>query len=82
MGEQAIIPEEIDEEAASQLAINPMTVRGILHVLQIPEGEYLLQSAAGSALGRQLIQMSKHYGVKTINVVRRQEQREELSRLG
>ena len=79
---QAIIPKEMDEEAASQLAINPMTVRGILHVLQIPEGEYLLQSAAGSALGRQLIQMAKHYSIRTINVIRRQEQREELLRLG
>ena len=59
-----------------------MTVRGMLDVLDIPRGEWLLQSAAGSVLGRQVIQMAKHFGIRTINVVRREAQKEELLQLG
>ena len=56
--------------------------RGLFDVLDIPKGEFLLQSAAGSVLGRQIIQFAKHYGIRTINVVRREEQKKELLDLG
>ena len=62
--------------------VNPMTVRGFFDVLKVPKDEYLLQSAAGSVLGRMVIQMAKHFDVKTINVVRREEQKEELLHVG
>ena len=62
--------------------INPMTVYGMLREHQIPKGEYLLQTAATSVLGRQMIALAKHYGVHTINVVRRKEAVEELKSLG
>ncbi|KAH9552828.1 hypothetical protein CY35_09G087300 [Sphagnum magellanicum] len=55
---------------------------GILTDLKVPKGEYVLQTAAGSVLGRQLIQLAKHWGIKTINIVRRAEQKEELKALG
>lgn len=54
----------------------------MLDVLAVPAGEYLLQSAAGSVLGRQMIQLCLHRGIKTINLVRRAEQAEELKALG
>jgi NADPH2:quinone reductase len=41
-----------------------------------------LQTAAGSALGRMVIRLAKLDGFRTINVVRRREQAEELLRLG
>lgn len=50
--------------------------------LAVPKGEWLLQTAAGSVLGRQVIQLAKHYGVKTINVVRRKDAVAELKELG
>ncbi len=46
------------------------------------QGEYLLQGAAGSTLGKMLIQYCKTKGIKTINVVRRQAQVQELEDLG
>lgn len=46
------------------------------------QGKYLIQGAAGSVLGRMLIQYAKHIGIKTINIVRRQEQIQELKDLG
>lgn len=58
------------------------TVYGFLEVLRIPPGEYLLQSAAGSVLGRQLIALAKHRGIRTIDLVRRPEQKQELLDLG
>ena len=53
-----------------------------IHVLQIPAGAWLLQTAAGSALGRMVIRLGKQYGFRTINVVRRREQAEELLKEG
>lgn len=78
----AAVPQELSDETASQIYVNPLTVRGFFDVLDIPKEEWLLQSAAGSVLGRQVIQFAKHYGVRTINVVRREEQIKELVDLG
>ncbi len=76
------VPDSISDEAAAQFVVNPWTVYGILTDLKVPKGEYVLQTAAGSVLGRQLIQLAKHWGIKTINIVRRAEQKEELKALG
>ena len=59
-----------------------VTAYGFLETLRVPRGEYLLQGAAGSTLGRQLIALAKERGVKTINVVRRKEQVQELLDMG
>ncbi|KAH9559493.1 hypothetical protein CY35_06G062300 [Sphagnum magellanicum] len=77
-----VVPDSISDVAAAQFVINPWTVYGMLSDLKIPKGEYVLQTAAGSALGRQLIKLAKHWGIKTINVVRRKEQKAELKALG
>ena len=51
-------------------------------VLAIPPGAWLLQSAAGGELGKMVIRLGKKYGFRTLNVVRRREQVEELKTLG
>ena len=58
------------------------TAYGFLEVLQVPEGNFLLQAAAGSTLGRLLIALAKARGVRTINLVRRHAQVQELLDLG
>eukprot|EP00850_Spirogloea_muscicola_P017020 SM000142S00534 [mRNA] locus=s142:245589:247190:+ [translate_table: standard] len=45
-------------------------------------GEYLVQTAANSALGRQLITLASVAGIKTINVVRKDTYVDELKKLG
>src|SRR5262249_59615370 len=45
-------------------------------------GAWLLQTAAGSALGRMVIRLGKRKGFRSINVVRRREQGDELLREG
>ena len=76
------VAQGLSEESACQFWGNPMTARGFFDTLNIPQGEWLLQSAAGSVLGRLVIQMAIHFGVKTINVVRRAEQKQELLETG
>jgi NADPH:quinone reductase-like Zn-dependent oxidoreductase len=44
--------------------------------------EWLLQTAAGSTVGRLVIQLARHLGIPTINVVRRRDAVEEIKALG
>jgi NADPH:quinone reductase-like Zn-dependent oxidoreductase len=70
-------------EQAAMFFVNPATAYVMTRrVLNVPAGEWLLQTAAGSALGRMVIRLGKRYGFKTLNVVRRREQVPELQILG
>ena len=77
------MPDDIPDEQAAMFIVNPLTaVAMVRSVLRVPPGEYLLQSAAGSALGQMVIRLGRRFGFKTINVVRRAEQAEQLRQLG
>jgi NADPH:quinone reductase len=77
------VPEDLPDEQVASFLINPASAIVMLrHVLAIPQGEWLLQSAAGSELGRMIIRLAKHDGIRTINIVRRRESVAELERLG
>jgi NADPH:quinone reductase-like Zn-dependent oxidoreductase len=77
------VPKELSDEQAATFFINPATALVLTrHILQVPAGAWLLQTAAGSALGRMIIRLGQRYGFRTLNVVRRREQSEELLRLG
>lgn len=78
-----IIPEGLKDESAAQLIVNPMTAWILtMEELNLQDGQWLLQTAAGSTLGRLVIQLAKLKGFKTINLVRRREQVQELLDLG
>jgi NADPH:quinone reductase len=77
------VPHDIPDDQAAAYFVNPATVLAIVrHILGVRRGEWLLQSAAGSTLGRMVIALGKHDGFKTLNVVRRHEAIEELKKLG
>jgi NADPH:quinone reductase-like Zn-dependent oxidoreductase len=89
--EYAIIPakqarpiaDDLSDEQAATFFVNPATVLAMVrHVLAVPKGAWLLQSAAGSTLGRMIIKLGRHDGFKTLNVVRRKEAIDELKALG
>lgn len=89
--EYAVIPakqarpvsSDISDDQVASFFVNPATVLALIkHVLEVPRGETLLQSAAGSSLGKMIIRYCKHEGIRTINVVRRREAMAELSALG
>ena len=73
---------QIDRSVKYSPQINPVTAYGFLEVIQVPEGKYLLQQAANSVLGKELISMAQKRGTKTINLVRRHEVVDELKQLG
>jgi NADPH:quinone reductase-like Zn-dependent oxidoreductase len=77
------VPDDLPDEQIACMLINPASaVLMLRHVLAVPRGEWLLQSAATSELGRMMIKLAKHDGVRTVNVVRRREAVAELKRLG
>lgn len=77
------VPPEINPVQASMLKINPMTGWRLLHdYVKLNRGDWLIQNAANSALGRAVIQIARELGFKTVSVVRREELIEELEQLG
>lgn len=76
------VPDAVSDESAAQFIINPVSVWAMLDVLGLQAGDWLLQSAAGSAVGRLTIQLAKQRGIRTVNLVRRAEQVQELLDLG
>jgi NADPH:quinone reductase len=82
---QDLIPvaADVPDEQAASFVINPASAILMLHhVLAVPRGEWLLQSAAGSQIGRMMIRLAKRADIKTINIVRRRESVAELEQLG
>jgi NADPH2:quinone reductase len=77
------VPDDIPDEQAAAYFVNPATVLAMArHVLRVKKGDWLLQSAAGSTLGKMMIKLGHHDGFKTLNVVRRREAIDEIKALG
>ena len=77
------VPKDLPDDQVASFFVNPATALAMVrHVLAVPKGAWLLQSAAGSTLGRMIIKLGKHDGFRTINVVRRPEAVDELKRVG
>ncbi len=82
-GEAIPLPAGLDLKQAAMLRINPATAQLLLedHVALNP-GDWVIQNVANSAVGRHLIVIAKARGVRTINVVRRDDVEGELKGLG
>ncbi len=77
------VPDDLPDDQVAAFFVNPATaIIMTQHVLHISRGSWLLQTAAGSALGRMVIRLGKAAGFRTINVVRRKELAGELKQLG
>ncbi len=77
------VPDGVPDESAAQLLVNPVSAWVmVVEELALGPGEWLLQTAAGSTLGRVILQIAKLRGVRTICAVRRREQVDELKALG
>src|SRR5215469_8483202 len=77
------LPAGLDLAQAAMLRINPPTALLLLedHVALKP-GDWVIQDVANSAVGRHLIVLANARGVKTVNVVRRDDVAAELRDLG
>src|SRR2546428_12239022 len=77
--ELVAVPPEIDPVHAAMLKINPMTAWRLLHdYVNLNRGDWLIQNAANSAAGHAVIQIAHDLGMRTVNVVRREELIDEL----
>jgi trans-2-enoyl-CoA reductase len=77
--ELVVVPDGIEPVQAAMLKINPLTAWRLLHdYVDLQKGDWLIQNAANSAAGRDVIQIAHELGYKTVNVVRRAELVEEL----
>ncbi len=77
------VPPALSDQTAAQLLVNPFTAYAMLtDELPLAPGDWLLQTAASSALGRMVVQLARVRGIRTINVVRRKGSGDELLALG
>ena len=73
------ISSDIPRDVAAMLTINPATAyRMLMDFVPLKHGDWIVQNAANSAVGRFVIQIARHKGWRTVNVVRRRELIEEL----
>ena len=77
-----VIP-AIPHQQAAMLKVNPLTALCLLeNFVDLSPGDFIIQNAANSGVGQCVIQIAKILGVKTINLVRREELVPELTELG
>lgn len=77
------VPNEVDDFTACQFVVNGLTAYVLISKLyNFEAGEWGLQTAAGSTVGRAVIQIAKLKGINLINLVRREAQAEELRAMG
>ncbi|QDU60121.1 Quinone oxidoreductase 1 [Planctomycetes bacterium Pan216] len=77
------LPGSLPLDQAATFFVNPAAAYVMTRkVLGMGNGKWLLQTAAGSTLGRMVIRLGRRFGFRTINVIRRSEQADELRRLG
>ena len=74
---------DADPLQLSMLGINPVTAYLLLsQYVSLMPGDWLGQTAANSAMGQYIIKFAKLAGVKTLNVVRREEAADQVQNVG
>ncbi len=77
------LPADVDPQQLAMLTINPPTAGLLLsEFADLAPGDWVVQNAANSGVGRAVIALAKARGFKTINLVRRSELIGELKALG
>ena len=76
-------PEGVGAAKLAMATLNPLCAASLLDaIVKLEPGDWIVQNAAGSALGRWIIELAKQRGVKTVNVVRRASDIDALRALG
>jgi NADPH:quinone reductase-like Zn-dependent oxidoreductase len=85
--ERAVVPEgdavtvdgSADPLQLAMIGVNPMTARLVLSdYSELKADAWVLQNSANSAVGRYLVDLARLAGLRTINIVRREEAAEQL----
>jgi len=77
------VPDGLDDPAAATSYMNPLTAWALTRSSHnLKEGDWLLQTAAASSVGKLVLQLAQQGRFKTINVIRRREQETIIRNLG
>lgn len=77
------LPQDVDVHQLAMFGINPATAYLMLkEYVELQPGEWVIQNAANSAVGRSVIVVTKMLGLRTVNIVRREELIDELTAVG
>jgi len=72
----------VSYEIGASGIINPVTAVAFLEIIKEGKHKAVVQTAAASQLGRMMIKLFQKEGIKTINIVRKEEQKKLLEDLG
>jgi len=82
-GSVIVLPGELDRFQSAMLTVNPATAWRMLHdFVKLEPGDWIVQNAANSGVGRSVIQLARALGWKSLNVVRRESLAGELQAAG
>ncbi len=77
------LPEAVDVLQLAMLKVNPATALLMLReYVELTPGDWVIQDAANSGVGANLIRLAKSGGIKTVNVVRREALIEPMRAIG
>lgn len=77
------VPDSLDDLQAAMFWVNPATAWRMMHDFEkLEPGDWIIQNAATSAVGKLVIQFASQLGIKTANLVRSPESAEGLLKLG
>ncbi|GAB4250490.1 MAG: zinc-binding dehydrogenase [Candidatus Methylacidiphilales bacterium] len=78
-----VLPDKLPPDQAAMIYVNPLTAWRMLHdFVPLQRGDWIVQNAANSGVGRCVIQLAKTLGLRTCNLVRRPELIPDLLMLG
>ncbi|MEM1045761.1 MAG: zinc-dependent alcohol dehydrogenase family protein [Pseudomonadota bacterium] len=76
------LPPDLSLDQAAMLKANPATAEAMLTLAPLEAGDWVMQNAANSAVGRNVIIAARARGLRTVNVVRRPDPVTDLEALG
>lgn len=78
---RALPPGDVNQFA--MMGVNPPTAYLLLtDIVKLPRGSWIIQNGANSGVGRAVVAIAKSLGLKTVNIVRREEVIAEVKGLG
>ena len=80
--ELVVMPSDIDPKQLSMFGINAASSLLLLQSANLKAGDWFIQNAANSAMGKLIITFARRQGLKSINIVRREDVFAELTGLG
>lgn len=81
-GTISVLDQDLPVENAASFFVNPMTAVGFFDVVKRKGERVFIHTVGNSQLGQMVIKLSKSQGIKVVNMVRREEAKEQLEKMG